>query len=550
MLESLNVRNYVLIDNLELEFENGFSCITGETGSGKSIILGALSLLLGGKADKETIRAGAAYAQVSGRFSSISCDVASWCEAHGIVIEDDSILINRIIKANGRSSYTVNGVPITKSEGSEFGAMLIDIASQHARESLMKDDVLMSMLDMASGSSDILNEYRNVYSEYKKSDKALKELEAGIAKATEEQEYLKFCLNELDKADLKIGEEDKLKEKAAVIGASEFIAETLYKANEELSAASSSVSDALMLIEKAVKKDSTLSQYSERLESDSIELDDLLHSLKSYLSNLSYSEDELDSVNARLSEIQRIKRRFGGSEEQAIKIREDYREKINACEKKDEILSSMTEDVSKLKKRAERLASDISAMRKKGAESLSERVERNLHELGMSSARFMIRVQESGALGASGSDAVSFRIIANKGERESDIQNSSSGGELSRILLALKVAIGNSDSSLTMIFDEIDSGLGGVTANSVADKLSELSSMHQVFAITHLAQIAARAAEHYKVYKEEVDGRTISMIRKIDGEERVLEIARLLSGDESSISIEHARTLLEESRKS
>ena len=162
----------------------------------------------------------------------------------------------------------------------------------------------------------------------------------------------------------------------------------------------------------------------------------------------------------------------------------------------------------------------------------------------------MIKLQNSGALCPSGSDVVSFRIAANRGERESDIQNSSSGGELSRILLALKVAIGNADSSLTMIFDEIDSGLGGVTANSVADKLSELSEMHQIFAITHLAQIAARADEHYRVIKEEIDGRTISTIRKIDGKDRVLEIARLLSGDESSISIEHAKALLEESRKS
>lgn len=550
MLESLNIKNYVLIDNLELEFEKGFSCITGETGSGKSIILGALSLLLGGKADKEAIRAGAEYAQVSGRFSELSCDIVSWCDAHGIVIEDESILINRIIKSSGRSSYMINGVLITKAEGSELGAMLIDIASQHARESLMKDDVLLSMLDTASGSSDVLDEYKNAFSEYKRKENDLKELEAGIAKATEEQEYLMFCLSELERADLKAGEEALLKEKATVIGASEFIAETLYKANEELSTASSSVADALALIEKAVKKDTSLSSYSERLESDVIELDDLLHSLKTYLNNLSFSEDELDAVNSRLSEIQRIKRRFGGSEEKAIAIREDYRDRLNACEKKDELLSSMSEDVAKLKRRAEDLAFNISALRRAGAESLSEKVEKNLHELGMPSARFMIKVQNSGALCPSGSDVVSFRIAANRGERESDIQNSSSGGELSRILLALKVAIGNADSSLTMIFDEIDSGLGGVTANSVADKLSELSEMHQIFAITHLAQIAARADEHYRVIKEEIDGRTISTIRKIDGKDRVLEIARLLSGDESSISIEHAKALLEESRKS
>ena len=546
MLESLHVRNYVLIDSLDLDFSDGFTVITGETGSGKSIILGALSLLLGQKADKEAVRKGSEMAEVSGTFSIGSSEVLSWCNDHEIEVEDNTLVLRRVIRSNGRSTYSVNGTALNRSEGEELGMLLVDVSSQHAHQSLMKNDVLRKVLDEASSSFEALDSYRASYKELMETEDKLKQTKELMEKSSEEADYMKYCLSELENADLKVGEEEELKEKLSLQASSEYIAENLSSAQDELKSAQSSLSEALSYIRKAEKKDPSLLQYSERLESQSIETEDIFESIRDYLSSMSFSETEIEMMNQRISLIQRMKRRFGGSVEAAIEQRENFREKLELISDSSDVISSLEKKMDKLSKEVEDKAQKLTSLRKKGATAFSKHIEEKLHRLGMEASVFTISVTPLSSPGPYGKDKIEYLISANKGEKTSLIQETSSGGELSRLMLAMKTSMEGSGSVDTMLFDEVDAGIGGRVATCVAKELRQLSQSKQVITITHLSQIASKADRHYKVYKYEENGRTISHIKLLDGEERVRELARILSGDESEISLEHARKMLED----
>lgn len=546
MLESLHVRNYVLIDSLDLDFSDGFTVITGETGSGKSIILGALSLLLGQKADKEAVRKGSEMAEVSGTFSIGSSEVLSWCNDHEIEVEDNTLVLRRVIRSNGRSTYSVNGTALNRSEGEELGMLLVDVSSQHAHQSLMKNDVLRKVLDEASSSLEALDSYRASYKELMETEDKLKQTKELMERSSEEADYMKYCLSELENADLKVGEEEELKEKLSLQASSEYIAENLSSAQDELKSAQSSLSEALSYIRKAEKKDPSLLQYSERLESQSIETEDIFESIRDYLSSMSFSETEIEMMNQRISLIQRMKRRFGGSVEAAIEQRENFREKLELISDSSDVISSLEKKMDKLSKEVEYKAQKLTSLRKKGATAFSKHIEEKLHRLGMEASVFTIAVTPLSSPGPYGKDKIEYLISANKGEKTSLIQETSSGGELSRLMLAMKTSMEGSGSVDTMLFDEVDAGIGGRVATCVAKELRQLSQSKQVITITHLSQIASKADRHYKVYKYEENGRTISHIKLLDGEERVRELARILSGDESEISLEHARKMLED----
>ena len=546
MLESLHVRNYVLIDSLDLDFSDGFTVITGETGSGKSIILGALSLLLGQKADKEAVRKGSEMAEVSGTFSIGSSEVLSWCNDHEIEVEDNTLVLRRVIRSNGRSTYSVNGSALNRSEGEELGMLLVDVSSQHAHQSLMKNDVLRKVLDEASSSLEALDSYRASYKELMETEDKLKQTKELMERSSEEADYMKYCLSELENADLKVGEEEELKEKLSLQASSEYIAENLSSAQDELKSAQSSLSEALSYIRKAEKKDPSLLQYSERLESQSIETEDIFESIRDYLSSMSFSETEIEMMNQRISLIQRMKRRFGGSVEAAIEQRENFREKLELISDSSDVISSLEKKMDKLSKEVEDKAQKLTSLRKKGATAFSKHIEEKLHRLGMEASVFTISVTPLSSPGPYGKDKIEYLISANKGEKTSLIQETSSGGELSRLMLAMKTSMEGSGSVDTMLFDEVDAGIGGRVATCVAKELRQLSQSKQVITITHLSQIASKADRHYKVYKYEENGRTISHIKLLDGEERVRELARILSGDESEISLEHARKMLED----
>lgn len=543
MLEHLSVRNYVLIDHLDIDFHSGFTVLTGETGSGKTIMLGALSLLLGAKADRNDVRFGENSAEITGLFSVSSKAVFDWADEHGIEIEDNEILIRRLIKATGKGAYTVNGSPVTVKEGEELGHMLVDVSSQHSHQSLLRNDVLRSILDKFSSLEKEKDSYTESYKALRSIENEIKELEERVRRSREEADYMRFSLGELEKADLREGEEEELKKEVEIMGSSEFLKENLSAAISEMKSASASLEEALDAVRKASKKDDRLAAEADRTESIGIEADDIMLSLRGYFESIDYSESELEEKNSRLMVLQRIRRKYGGSIEEAIRRRDEYRLKLEESENSEEILESLRKKRNTAYEDAVGRAEKLLSERKRGALRLSHKIEEMLHLLGMKAAIFEIRTERTETLNPDGMDRISFLIAPNKGEKLSPIENTASGGELSRIMLALKVTV-NASGDASMLFDEIDTGIGGTVANAVGEEMKKLAEREQVIAITHLAQIASRASSHYLVEKEEKNGRTMTRIRCVEGEERVKEIARLLSGETSDLSLEHARMLL------
>lgn len=543
MLEHLSVRNYVLIDHLDIDFHSGFTVLTGETGSGKTIMLGALSLLLGAKADRNDVRFGENSAEITGLFSVSSKAVFDWADEHGIEIEDNEILIRRLIKATGKGAYTVNGSPVTVKEGEELGHMLVDVSSQHSHQSLLRNDVLRSILDKFSSLEKEKDSYTESYKALRSIENEIKELEERVRRSREEADYMRFSLGELEKADLREGEEEELKKEVEIMGSSEFLKENLSAAISEMKSASASLGEALDAVRKASKKDDRLAAEADRTESIGIEADDIMLSLRGYFESIDYSESELEEKNSRLMVLQRIRRKYGGSIEEAIRRRDEYRLKLEESENSEEILESLRKKRNTAYEDAVGRAEKLLSERKRGALRLSHKIEEMLHLLGMKAAIFEIRTERTETLNPDGMDRISFLIAPNKGEKLSPIENTASGGELSRIMLALKVTV-NASGDASMLFDEIDTGIGGTVANAVGEEMKKLAEREQVIAITHLAQIASRASSHYLVEKEEKNGRTMTRIRCVEGEERVKEIARLLSGETSDLSLEHARMLL------
>ena len=543
MLEHLSVRNYVLIDHLDIDFHSGFTVLTGETGSGKTIMLGALSLLLGAKADRNDVRLGENSAEITGLFSVSSKAVFDWADEHGIEIEDNEILIRRLIKATGKGAYTVNGSPVTVKEGEELGHMLVDVSSQHSHQSLLRNDVLRSILDKFSSLEKEKDSYTESYKALRSIENEIKELEERVRRSREEADYMRFSLGELEKADLREGEEEELKKEVEIMGSSEFLKENLSAAISEMKSASASLGEALDAVRKASKKDDRLAAEADRTESIGIEADDIMLSLRGYFESIDYSESELEEKNSRLMILQRIRRKYGGSIEEAIRRRDEYRLKLEESENSEEILESLRKKRNTAYEDAVGRAEKLLSERKRGALRLSHKIEEMLHLLGMKAAIFEIRTERTETLNPDGMDMISFLIAPNKGEKLSPIENTASGGELSRIMLALKVTV-NASGDASMLFDEIDTGIGGTVANAVGEEMKKLAEREQVIAITHLAQIASRASSHYLVEKEEKNGRTMTRIRCVEGEERVKEIARLLSGETSDLSLEHARMLL------
>lgn len=544
MLESLKINNFVLIPSLDLELNEGMTVLTGETGSGKSIVLGALSLILGAKADKDEIRAGEEKAELEAVFRTDRKALLRLLEDKGIDAEDGQIIIRRQIRANGRSIYSVNGSGITLSEGQEIGRMLVDITSQNSSIGLMRKDNQRRMLD---SSKDILSSLADYSCSYEKLIALEKEktlLEQRLSRWEEDRAYMEYSLNELEGADLIAGEDDEIKEKLSIASSSEFIVEHLTDSKEALDEASRALSQALSSLKKARSRDESLEDIVSRLESTSIETDDILYTVSEKLSSYSFDPYELEQLNSRLATLQRIRKKYGGSLDAAIARRDEIKNLLSSSEDEGMHLEQLEKRIEEQRAIVLEKADELHNKRIKRAEKLTRSITSTLKKLSMESAQFDIRIDRV-ALSGTGYDQISFMIAPNKGEKMSAIEDAASGGELSRIMLAIKSNFLDSDDVETLIFDEIDTGISGHAASNVSLVMKELAKSHQIIAITHLAQIASRADSHILVDKSEEKGRTVSHLRYISGDDKVREIARLLSGDESEISMRHAESLLE-----
>lgn len=545
MLEHLEIRNFALIQNLSVDFSDGFNVITGETGSGKSIILGALGLLMGERADTSAVRTGTDEIIVNAVLSIPNGhEILPWLEERGVTPEDGLIYIRRTVKANGgRSLIHVQNQIFSRHDLATLADALIDMHGQSEHQSLLLIDRQRKVLDSYAQNQALLTQAESIYKDLTSLIRKKEDLQDSLEEGRRQADYLQFALEEINSAKIVEGEDDELKNRIQVLSQFESIYENVSNCNERIKDAVSSIYDAVSSIAKASKVDSNLSEYTARLESSRIETEDIASALRTYLDSVQYSEDAINSMQDRLALLQRLKRKYGPSLQDVVAFAENAREKLDLSQNSKERLSQCEKEIEKARQNFEETAKALTESRRKSAEVLQKKIEEVLRTLGMPSANFSINVTEAKE-SIHGRDQIEFMISANQGEPQKPLRDIASGGELSRVMLALKTVLSKADDIQTQVFDEIDSGIGGSVALSLARCIKDLSRSKQVIAITHLASIASLADTQMVVSKSVENGRTSTHLIQVSGESRVHEIARMLSGDESAVSLEHARKML------
>lgn len=549
MLEKLEIKNFALIDNLSIDLHKGFNVITGETGSGKSIILGALNLLLGEKADVSALRAGSDFLSVTGLFSvPQNHESVPWLIEKGINPEDEdgAILVKRIIKANGRSSAYIQDEMVTRSELAYFVDSLVDIHGQGEHQSLLSSDNQRKILDSYAHSGEISDKVRSLSEDIHALNEEISDIRSKAEAMEKNRDYLKFSLDEIDAALIKdTAEDENLKAKINKASQVQNIYEDMNYAVSFLKDSKKDLYNAIGALSKAVKIDCELASYNERLNSALIETEDIAESISSYLGDIHFSEDEVNAMQERLSLLQKLKRKYGGSLAGVADFAEKARSELEMSDNLDDVVAGLQKKISEKEAEYFESARALSALRSKSASVLQGKIEKVLKGLGMPNAVFRIEVlTDTEKISAFGQDSVSFLFCANPGEDLKGLKGASSGGELSRIMLAVKTVLSSSDSIETQVFDEIDTGIGGSVALSLASCIKELSEKKQVLCVTHLAVLASKADFQFVVSKKVKDGRTFTEIIQVSGDERVKEISRMLSGDDSEAALRHAREML------
>lgn len=545
MLEHLEIRNFALIENLCVDFSEGFNVITGETGSGKSIILGALGLLMGEKADTGAVRSGAEEIVIDAVVSvPDGHEILPWLYERGVEPEDGVLYIRRTVKANGgRSLIHVQGQLFSRQDLGVLAESLIDMHGQSEHQSLLVSDRQRRILDSYSHNDSLLSDCQEAFRLIGSLNHRKEELEKKLEEGRRQQDYLQFALEEIENARPVMGEDDELKDRIRILGQFESIYENVTLCNDRLKDVRTSIYDAISSVSRASKVDPELAGFTARLESARIETEDIASGLKDYLASVDYSQDSVNSMQDRLATLQKLKRKYGPTIADVLSFAENSRETLDMAQNSEGYLLKCTQDLEKAIKDYEAIARKLREARKNNAKILEKAIEEVLRTLGMPNAVFRIDISDSKA-GPHGSDQISFMISANPGEPVKPIREIASGGELSRVMLALKTVLSKADSIQTQVFDEIDSGIGGAVALSLAKCMRDLSETKQVIAITHLAGIASVADTQMVVTKTVSGGRTFTHLKQVSGEDRVHEIARMLSGEENDISLSHARELL------
>ncbi|MBK5201094.1 MAG: DNA repair protein RecN [Spirochaetaceae bacterium] len=554
MLESLSIHAFALIEDIHIDLNKGFTVITGETGTGKSILLSALSLLLGGPGDTQSIRNGFDSASVSGTFvlETPANEIKKLLSALSIDIEDNIIIIRRVLKSNGRTLSYVNDFPIKKSSLIVISSYLVDISAQHAHQSLLKCDKQLSLVDNFSESNILLEDYQKLFHLLNKLKDERDNIIDLIASSKKEEDYLNYAFEEISKVDPKEEEDDNLTDEIHKLSQFENIHENLLGTVEMLHSSYeggstiNNLNNSLTSLTKASHIDSILEKYQERLNSAVLECEDIYESLKDYLQDMSFSQENLDVMQQRLSQLQRLKKKYGPTLSHVIEFRDEINEKLEAINNSSDDIEFIDNKIKKCNLQLVETASLLSIKRLKGANELSVAIEKSLHSLGMPHAVFKTILIKRDDYSLFGKESVEFMLSANPGLESRPIKEIASGGELSRVMLAIKTTLREKDPVSTLVFDEVDAGIGGVIASSVANELISLSTSSQVIAITHLAAIAAKADTQLVVSKYVKSLMSYTTIVSVENEERTKEIARMLSGDsESIISLKHAESLLE-----
>jgi DNA repair protein RecN (Recombination protein N) len=550
MIETLRIQNYALIDDLEIEFASGFNVLTGETGAGKSIVAGALNLLLGARASSEVVRDGAEKAKVEAlfRLSKPSRRLVELFKAHDITVTDNELIVSRTVAGDGRSRASICGNLVPIGVLAEIGDELVDLHGQHEHQSLLKAERQLELLDSFGGTEQDADAVADAVAAVRSLEREIASLESDDRERARKIEFMRFELAEIAAAALTPAEEQELRERRALITNAERIVESATRAyaalyeNEE-SPAIADIGLALRELQGLASVDPRFAALEKQLDAVLADLEAVAGEIRLFTRGMEFDPQELDIVNTRLNTIAMLKRKYGDTIENVLAYAERVRADIAMFDKRDERLAELQSQYKKDSSEAMLLAESLSVKRKAAGKKLDKKVTATLQELGMKGALFETRVQ-SIALSLHGIDAVEFFLAANAGEKPKPLRQVASGGEISRIMLSLKAVFAGADKIPTLIFDEIDAGVGGSVANNVAEKLRQLAQSHQTICITHLPQIAAAADAHFHVSKASQKGRTFTTVKRVERETRVEEVARLLDGSVSAVSLEHARTLL------
>ena len=555
MLKHLYIKNFTLIDQLDIAFHSGFSVITGETGAGKSIILGAIGLLLGNRADSKQIKQGEKKCTIEAHFDLSHYGFESFFEDNDIDFEPEDTIIRRELTASGKSRAFINDTPVSLQMMRILGEQLIDIHSQHQNLLLQKDDFQLNVVDIIAQDSTALSAYHSSYQHYKESLQRLSDLKEQIAKAQENEEFMRFQFNELESAGLVEGRQQELEQESETLSHSEDIKTAYYEADHLLNDDDNGIIyklgeslDSLSNIENVYPKAKDVVQ---RLSSVHIELKDIASEVGSEVENIEFDPSRLDSINQQLDQLNTLEQKYHVStEEELIEIRDNIAEQLQSIDNSDEELESLTKKVDEELKLCTEKAAKLTELRLKAGKIVEKEMSQRLIPLGIPNVRFKVDIT-SKPLSLDGADKVQFLFSANTSTAMEPVAQVASGGEIARVMLSLKAMISGAVKLPTIIFDEIDTGVSGKIAQKMALIMQEMGNNNrQVISITHLPQIAALGSSHYKVEKEETAEGTRSHMRELNQEKRVSEIAQMLSGaDISDAALQNARELLNLSQK-
>ena len=550
MLQQLYIKNFTLIDELDIELHPGFSVITGETGAGKSIILGAIGLLLGQRADSKSIKQGADRCVIEAHFDLSRYDLKPFFDENDIEYDDHDTIIRRELTAAGKSRAFINDTPVALTMLKELGDQLMDVHSQHQNLLLNKQDFQLNVVDILANDSKELEEYQQCFANYQQKTKELNLLREEIERNKQNADFLQFQYDELEAAQLAEGEQEELEQQSETMSHAEDIKTALYEADNALNGDESGVVsqvksayNALNSISKVMPKTDEL---TERLDSCRIELKDIADEVSQLLERTDFNPAELDNINNRLDRLYELEKKYHvETVEELIQQRDDLKLKLSHIENSDEAVSEMEKEVAKLRSLCAQRAETISTMRRATADNMRSNLAQRLEQLGMPHARFDVSITKT-ELGKNGQDSISFLFSANTSTPLQPVSQVASGGEIARVMLSLKAMISGAVKLPTIIFDEIDTGVSGKIAEKMAQIMQEMGrTERQVISITHLPQIAALGSHHYRVSKEETKNGTVSHMTELNNEERITEIAQMLSGsDISDAAIQNAKELL------
>ena len=550
MLRSLYIQNYALIEKLDISFGAGFSVITGETGAGKSIILGAIGLLLGQRAEVKAIRQGASKCVIEARFDISAYGMEPFFEDNELEYEEECIL-RREVYASGKSRAFINDTPASLVQMKELGEQLIDVHSQHQNLLLNKEGFQLNVLDILSHNDEQLSAYQSLYREWKQAQQELADLIARAEQNKADEDYIRFQLEQLEEANLSVGEQEELEQETDMLSHAEEIKAGLFRVGQLLTSDEggllAGLKESLNTMLGLLKVYSPATELAERLESTYIELKDVSQEVSSQEEDVEFNPDRLEEVNDRLNLIYTLQQKHRATTvEELLTLAEEYAAKLAAITSYDERIGELTTLCDTLYNKVRKQAAVLTKARTGAAREVEKQMASRLVPLGMPNVRFQVEMGIRKEPGVHGEDTVNFLFSANKNGSLQNISSVASGGEIARVMLSIKAMIAGAVKLPTIVFDEIDTGVSGEIADRMADIMQEMGEQdRQVISITHLPQIAARGCAHYKVYKQDNETETNSHIRRLADEERVEEIAHMLSGATlTEAALNNAKALL------